>query len=65
MGPSGAGKTTLLNILSGHIKLGVTGEVTVNGRRRKERVFQKISSYIMQEDRLQGMRLNFIMIVLH
>ena len=58
MGPSGAGKTTLLNILSGHIKLGVMGEVSVNDQPRNDKVFQKISSYIMQEDCLQGK--NFI-----
>ena len=54
MGSSGAGKTTLLNILAGHVNLGVSGTIKVNGKPKKQKVFEKISAYIMQEDKLQG-----------
>ena len=54
MGSSGAGKTTLLNILAGHVTLGVSGTIKVNGKQKKQKVFEKISAYIMQDDKLQG-----------
>ncbi|XP_034250465.1 ATP-binding cassette sub-family G member 4 [Thrips palmi] len=53
LGPSGAGKSTLLNALSGLTTRGVEGSLTVNGRQRNPRTFNKCSRYITQEDLLQ------------
>ncbi|KAL1122264.1 hypothetical protein AAG570_003669 [Ranatra chinensis] len=55
MGPSGAGKSSLLDVLSGFKITGVRGVVTVNGRERDLDEFRRISCYITQEDRLQGL----------
>lgn len=50
MGPSGSGKTTLLDILAGKkAAAGVGGVVKVNGRPRPK-MFQRISTYVAQDD---------------
>ncbi|GLV37361.1 uncharacterized protein CBL_10672 [Carabus blaptoides fortunei] len=58
LGPSGAGKTSLMNILAGYTCRGVSGDgIRVNGRPRNTRHFRPLTTYIMQEDRVQP-RLN-------
>jgi ABC-type multidrug transport system ATPase subunit len=53
LGPSGAGKSSLLNILAGFVTSGVKGIVKVNDQPRNMKLFNKLSSYIMQEDMIQ------------
>lgn len=53
MGPSGAGKSTLMDILVGYVTNGVTGSIITNGHPRQLKFFNKLCSYIMQEDLLQ------------
>mmetsp|Transcript_70466 Transcript_70466/g.197645 ORF Transcript_70466/g.197645 Transcript_70466/m.197645 type:complete len:611 (-) Transcript_70466:216-2048(-) len=52
MGPSGCGKTTLLDILAMKKSAPHQGEVFVNGRPRNRALFQRIASYVGQEDRM-------------
>ncbi|CAD7079005.1 unnamed protein product [Hermetia illucens] len=49
MGPSGAGKSSLLNILTGFVKIGVSGQISIAKNGKESR---KICSYILQEDNL-------------
>ena len=57
MGPSGSGKTTLLNVLAQRdpaTKVAVSGDITIDGLPVASHAFQKISSYVEQEDALIG-----------
>lgn len=57
MGPSGCGKTTLLNVLARRQDSSgakVQGEMFVNGGKVDRRHFQRMSSYVEQEDALIG-----------
>ncbi|XP_045481180.1 ATP-binding cassette sub-family G member 1-like [Harmonia axyridis] len=53
LGPSGSGKSTLLNILAGFKTDGATGNILINGDKRKLDKFMKTSRYIMQDDYVQ------------
>jgi ABC-type multidrug transport system ATPase subunit len=57
MGPSGSGKTTLLNVLA-HRQATASATVEqslyINGKKTALKNFQKISSYVEQEDALVG-----------
>ncbi|CAG2182711.1 unnamed protein product, partial [Oppiella nova] len=57
MGASGAGKTSLLNVLTGRnlSKLGVQGQVLVNGQVVTAAQIASISSYIQQHDMFHAM----------
>lgn len=52
VGPSGSGKTSLLNVLSGFVTQNVSGSIRINGDEIKCDSFQKLSTYIMQEENL-------------
>lgn len=58
MGPSGCGKTTLLNILAARCPSGgkdffrTSGSISVNGQKRDETAFRRLSSYVVQDDNL-------------
>lgn len=57
MGPSGCGKTTLLNVLSRRSATSgakVMGDCYVNGTQIDNRAFEKMTSYVEQEDALIG-----------
>ncbi|OQD82960.1 hypothetical protein PENANT_c019G07340 [Penicillium antarcticum] len=57
MGPSGCGKTTLLNVLARRAATSgakVLGESYVNGLRVDSKAFQRMTSYVEQEDALIG-----------
>ncbi|XP_055595114.1 ATP-binding cassette sub-family G member 1-like [Uranotaenia lowii] len=49
LGPSGAGKSSLLNVLSGHRKVGVTGQLRLNGVPVTSKQQRKLISYTPQE----------------
>jgi len=56
MGPTGCGKTSLMNVLAARVPDGgssmqqLTGSVYVNGEKRDEAKFRKISAYVLQDD---------------
>jgi len=57
MGPSGSGKTTLLNMLAGRqatAKCKAEGDVLVDRSAVSKKTFQKLSSFVEQEDSLIG-----------
>jgi ABC-type multidrug transport system ATPase subunit len=57
MGPSGCGKTTLLNVLARRAASSgakVLGESYVNGLHVDSKAFQRMTSYVEQEDALIG-----------
>lgn len=57
MGPSGCGKTTLLNVLSRRSATSgakVMGDCYVNGGKIDTNAFEKMTSYVEQEDALIG-----------
>lgn len=57
MGPSGCGKTTLLNVLARRTASAgtkVLGENYVNDAQMNSRNFQRVTSYVEQEDVLIG-----------
>ncbi|CAH0387981.1 unnamed protein product [Bemisia tabaci] len=53
MGPSGAGKSSLMNILVGYVTANTSGSILTNGSPRQMNLFNKLCSYIMQDDLLQ------------
>lgn len=57
MGPSGCGKTTLLNVLSRRSATSgakVPGDCYVNGEKIGGESFERMTSYVEQEDALIG-----------
>merc|ERR1719215_26331 len=50
MGPSGCGKSTLLDMLAMKKTAKYSGEVLVNGHVRDPRTFQRVATYVGQED---------------
>jgi len=50
LGPSGSGKTSLLNILSGRLKNGVKGDISINGCAINPTEFRTEVAYVTQED---------------
>jgi len=50
LGPSGSGKTSLLNILSGRLKNGVEGDISINGCSIDPAEFRSEVAYVTQED---------------
>jgi ABC-type multidrug transport system ATPase subunit len=57
MGPSGSGKTTLLNVLAHREptpSATVTQTLAINGLPTSLKNFQKLSSYVEQQDALVG-----------
>ena len=52
MGVSGSGKSSLLNILSGFKQREVSGSIKINGNAVTSTDVRKISSYVMQENKL-------------
>jgi len=57
MGPSGAGKTTFMNFISGRAKsnnsITIEGEICVNNKNINSIDFQKVSSYVKQDEFLK------------
>lgn len=57
MGPSGSGKTTLLNVLARRAATSrskTEGDVLINGSVVSRHVFQKLTSFVEQDDTLIG-----------
>lgn len=54
IGPSGSGKSSLLDILSGFKRVNVTGSFALNGASVSTSVVRKVSSYVMQDNKLHG-----------
>lgn len=52
VGPSGSGKSTLLNILSGLSHSQVSGSIKINKEAVSSREIRKMSSYVMQDNKL-------------
>lgn len=54
LGPTGCGKTSLLNVLAARVPSGgqknnkLTGDIFMNGKRRDEDKFRKVSAYVLQ-----------------
>lgn len=53
MGPSGSGKTALLDVLAGRVSA-TKGSVVVNGARVSAPDYQKLTSFVEQEETLMG-----------
>ena len=58
MGPTGCGKTSMLNILAARVESGgsslgkLSGSIYINGRKRNDDALQRMSAYVLQDDRL-------------
>jgi ABC-type multidrug transport system ATPase subunit len=54
LGPTGCGKTSLLNVLAARVPSGgqslnnLTGAIYMNGKKRNEERFRKVSAYVLQ-----------------